>query len=69
METKWLNIVRDVISVLVGGFGLVHSQLTGSTNLELILIYAALLGVPGILNLVELKKSSSGRSSDSHGSD
>jgi hypothetical protein len=66
---KWPNIIRDMISITVGGFILIHSQLTGIFNLELILVAAALLGGPGIINLVELKKSSNGHSSDSHGLD
>ena len=64
METKWLTIVRDIVSLGVGAFGLIHSQLTGTTSMELVVVYAALLGVPGVLNLLEMK-GSTGRSKDS----
>ncbi len=55
METKWLNIIRDLVSLAVGTFGLVYSQVTGQTSVELVVVYAALLGVPGVLNLLEIK--------------
>jgi hypothetical protein len=65
VETKWLVITRDLISVLVGGFGLIHSQLTGQTNIELVVAYLALLGYPGAFQLIALRKSSGGGQSSS----
>ena len=58
MSTKWLTMIRDLISIGVGAFGLVHSQLTGRANSWLVLAYLALLGVPAAINLLELKKGS-----------
>lgn len=55
MENKWMKIVRDLVSLAVGTFGLVYSQVTGQTSVELVVVYAALLGVPGVLNLMEIK--------------
>lgn len=69
MRTRWLTVVRDLVNIVVGAFGLIHSQLTGNTSLELIVVYAALLGVPGALALVERKSSTTGTkesSSQSH---
>ncbi len=68
METKWLLIIRDLVSLAVGTFGLVHSQLTGITSPVLVAVYAALLGLPGVLNLVELKKPTKPSKEESSGS-
>ena len=70
METKWLNIIKDFVILGVAAFGLIHSQLTGMSSPVLIGVYAALMGVPGVTNLLELKKStkqSKDGSSDSQG--
>lgn len=56
MGTKWLTILRDLISIMVGAFGLIHSQVTGMQSTELLIVYTALLGYPGLLQLFELKK-------------
>jgi hypothetical protein len=53
---KWLVVVRDLISIAVGAFGLIHSQLTGQSSTELLAIYTVLLGYPGVLQMVELRK-------------
>jgi hypothetical protein len=66
---KWQLIVRDLISVSVGAFGLIHSQITGQVNMELVLAYIALLGYPGALQLLSKNDSGSGRSSYSHSGD
>lgn len=71
MGIRWLVIIRDIVNIVVGAFGMIYSQVTGNTRIELIIVYAALLGVPGVLNLVELKNSprstgtTNGRSSES----
>lgn len=59
---KWTTIVRDIISIAVGAFGLIHSQLTGTDNTELIITYTVLLGGPGVLQLFEMKKKPPGGS-------
>lgn len=45
------------MSILVGTFGLIHSQLTGMVYPELIPVYTALLGVPVIAKVIESRNS------------
>lgn len=61
---KWMVFARDLMSILVGTFGLIHSQLTGNVYPELLAIYTTLLGSPVILRLLEKleKRNDSGKS-------
>lgn len=61
---KWLSVVRDLISIAVGAFGLIHSQLTGQSSTELLIVYTALLGYPGLFQIIELKKKGGSDSSN-----
>lgn len=56
-DPTWLNVVRDLACILIGSFGLVYSTVTGVTSPELIAAYVTLLGVPGVVNLLELRGS------------
>jgi hypothetical protein len=58
---KWMVFARDLMSILVGAFGLIHSQLTGNVYPELLAIYTTLLGSPVVLRLLE-KRSDNGKS-------
>jgi len=61
---KWMVFARDLMSILVGTFGLIHSQLTGNVYPELLAIYTTLLGSPVILRLLEKleKRNDNGKS-------
>jgi len=68
-KVRWVNILRDLVCMGTGAFGLVYSQLTGVISPELVAAYVALLGVPGVVNLLELRRERSdtdSESSDSH---
>ncbi len=47
--------LRDLMSILVGMFGLIHSQLTGMVYPELVIAYTALLGLPAGVALIEYR--------------
>lgn len=61
---KWMVFARDLMSILVGAFGLIHSQLTGNVYPELLAIYTTLLGSPVVLRLLEKleKRNDNGKS-------
>ena len=61
---KWLSVIRDLISMAVGAFGLIHSQITGQSSTELLIVYTALLGYPGLFQIIELKKKGGSDSSN-----
>lgn len=48
--------LRDLVSILVGMFGLIHSQLTGMVYPELVIAYTALLGLPAGVALMEYRR-------------
>lgn len=54
MTKDFMVIIRDLVSLSVGTFGLVHSQLTGTVSIPLIVVYAAALGIPGVLTALEM---------------
>lgn len=56
---KWMVFARDLMSILVGTFGLIHSQLTGNIYPELLAIYTTLLGSPVVLRLLEKRNDNS----------
>lgn len=52
---RWLVLARDT-SMWVGGLvGIGYQQATGQVSGELLLVYLAMLGVPGVLGLVTLR--------------
>lgn len=53
---KLLVIIRDLISIVIGAGGLVHSQLTGQISPVLVPVYLLLLGYPGAFQLIEMKR-------------
>lgn len=50
-----LTAARDVGFIVVGLGGIIYQQITGLVNVELLLVYLALLGVPGALGLLQLR--------------
>lgn len=57
---KWMVVVRDLIAILIGSFGLIHSQLTGNIYPELLAVYTALLGSPVAIRLLERRNGKNG---------
>jgi uncharacterized membrane protein YuzA (DUF378 family) len=49
------TILRDLGCWAVGIFGVLHQELTGKVNAELLLVYLALLGIPGAVALLQLR--------------
>jgi hypothetical protein len=48
------TVTRDVGSVALGLWGIYHQQITGVTSWELLVVYGALLGVPGVAGVLQL---------------
>jgi hypothetical protein len=62
---KWMVVIRDLIAILIGAFGLVHSQVTGNIYPELLVIYTALIGSPLAIRLLEKRSGKTSGSTDS----
>lgn len=54
---KWLVVLRDLLLLAVGIFGLLHQEITGEANPWLLAVYTAILGVPGAANILSILKS------------
>lgn len=54
-HNRWLVLTRDLISIVIGAGGLIHSQLTGMVSPVLVPVYLFLLGYPGVFQLLELR--------------
>lgn len=51
-----LTIFRD-LTLWVGGLaGIAYQQLTGQVNGELLVVYTSMLGIPGVIGLVQLSR-------------
>jgi hypothetical protein len=51
-----ITIVRDVVLMLVGSFIAINEELTGHVHPELLVLAAALLGVPSTVALLQLSR-------------
>lgn len=54
---KWeaiRTVVRDVLFLAVGLGGIIWQQITGTVNVELLIVYTTLLGVPSVIALKKL---------------
>lgn len=47
-------IVRDAVCLGAGIFGILYQQITGRTNIELLMVYLVLVGTPGAIGLAHL---------------
>lgn len=57
MRRDWIAITRDVGSLLIGFGGLIHQEyILGAAIPELLLVYTAILAVPGAVGLVSLRR-------------
>ena len=49
-----VTVVRDLTCLAVGVFGVIHQELSGRVNPELLVVYTALLGLPGAISVLQL---------------
>lgn len=49
------TVVRDTLLLGVGIFGILYQQITGRTNLELLIVYLVVMQIPGALGLLHLR--------------
>lgn len=42
----WSRVLRDLVFLAIGGFGILFQQVTGNINLTLLGLYILILGVP-----------------------
>ena len=49
-----ITVTRDIISLGIGTFGIVHQEWTGHVSPALLAVYAAFLGLPGTISLLML---------------
>lgn len=59
MKAQALTVVRDVMSLVVGFGGIIFQQATGQVNVALLMVYTAMLGLPGAIGLFQLARGSS----------
>jgi hypothetical protein len=53
---RFLAISRDTSCLVIGAYGIVHMEYTGKVNEALLVVFTAMLGVPGIAGLLSLRK-------------
>lgn len=51
-----LTVVRDAGCLLWGFGGIAYQQWTGNVNVALLMVYTAMLGLPGAIGLVQLAR-------------
>jgi len=51
-----IPVIRDLLFLVGGGSGIAYQQITNHVQFELLMVYAAMLGVPGIIGLRHLGK-------------
>src|SRR5882757_1059834 len=61
--TGILTVIRDLGLIVVGLGGIVFQQISGRVNIELLMVYTTILGVPGAIGLLQLSR---GRSETPH---
>lgn len=49
-----VTVLRDLGCIAVGVYGVLHQEVTGHVNGELLAVYTTLLGVPGAIGLAQL---------------
>lgn len=51
---RFISITKDLILFLGGLAGIAYQQITGNVNTLLLVIFTAMVGIPGLTNLVTL---------------
>jgi hypothetical protein len=54
------TVVRDLVLLAVGSFGVVHEELTGSASVPLLVVYTTMLGIPGAAGALWLTRAGPG---------
>lgn len=47
-------VIRDLVLLGVGSFGIVYQQISGVINVPLLAVYTAMVGVPGAAGVLKL---------------
>lgn len=55
-----LRKVSDIALLLVGIGGIIHQEWTGQVHPELLMVYTAILGIPGVAGAIQLLRSGNG---------
>lgn len=51
-----IAVTRDLILLGIGTFGILHQEITGHVNLDLLTLYGVLVGAPGVVALTQLSR-------------
>ena len=54
--SKAFAVVRDMLCLGLGIFGVAHQEITGHVSVDLLILYAVLLGTPGTIGLLNLAR-------------
>lgn len=49
-----VGVIRDVTLLGVGSFGILFQQIQGSINAPLLILYTAMVGVPGAAGVIKM---------------
>lgn len=58
----WMPVLRDLVMFVAGLAGVIHEELSGQTSIPLLVVYTAMLGIPGALGALWLSRTESGPS-------
>lgn len=61
-----VGVVKDVLSYVGGLSGIAYQQVTGNVNVPLLAVFAAMTGIPGLVQLISLARGSATESASSH---
>lgn len=53
-----IAIAKDLILFFGGLIGIAYQQITGNVNVVLLMIFTAMTGVPGLMNIISLVRNS-----------
>lgn len=57
MKRKTLTtVLRDLVSISLGSFGIIHQELTRNVSIELLVVYLILLGYPAAAGLFNIMR-------------
>lgn len=59
----WATVLRDLLLLAIGSFGILHEELTGQASIPLLVVYTTLMGVPGAAATLWLGRTGSPSSS------
>jgi hypothetical protein len=58
MKPSRIAVVKDLILFFGGLTGIAYQQITGNVNVVLLMIFTAMTGVPGLMNIISLVRNS-----------